>query len=249
MPEAPQTLDGWYVLHDFRTLDVKAWQSASAAERTEAWGSLEELLLQYDAINSTSQGSFGFYQMAGHKADVLFLHFRPTVAELIDVKTKLQKTSMAPYLQSPYSYVSVVELGGYLAKPGVDVETDEYLQSRLKPRIPEMDQICFYPMSKRRDGQDNWYMLPTEDRAKLMRSHGMIGRTYAEKVKQIISGSMGLDDWEWGVTLFAHDPLEFKKIVQEMRFDEVSARFADFGVFLVGCRVKVEDAKRSWDIL
>jgi len=104
-------------------------------------------------------------------------------------------------------------------------------------------------MSKRRDGQDNWYMLPTEDRAKLMRSHGMIGRTYAEKVKQIISGSMGLDDWEWGVTLFAHDPLEFKKIVQEMRFDEVSARFADFGVFLVGCRVKVEDAKRSWNIL
>ena len=140
-----------------------------------------------------------------------------------------------PLLHIPvYSYVSIVELSSYLAKPGVDPSEDPELQARLKPILPKSKHICFYPMNKRREGNDNWYMLPAEDRKTMMRSHGMIGRTYAGKVKQIITGSVGLDDWEWGVTLFSDDPLHFKKLVYEMRFDEVSARFGEFGDFYVG---------------
>jgi len=104
----------------------------------------------------------------------------------------------------------------------------------LKPALPKSKHMCFYPMNKRREGGDNWYMLSMEDRRNMMRSHGMIGRSYAGRVKQIITGSVGLDDWEWGVTLFADDALTFKKLVYEMRFDEVSARYGDFGSFYVG---------------
>jgi chlorite dismutase len=103
-------------------------------------------------------------------------------------------------------------------------------------------------MDKRRDGNDNWYMLSMEERRNMMKSHGLIGRSYAGKVKQIITGSVGLDDWEWGVTLFAEDPLQFKKIVQEMRFDEVSARFGDFGSFYTGCQLTYEELKKYLSI-
>jgi chlorite dismutase len=106
--------------------------------------------------------------------------------------------------------------------------------ARLKPALPKAKHICFYPMNKRREGNDNWYMLDMETRKNMMRSHGMIGRSYAGKVKQIITGSVGFDDWEWGVTLFADDALQFKKLVYEMRFDEVSARYGEFGDFYVG---------------
>ena len=149
-------------------------------------------------------------------------------------KIRLTNQAFAAFTIPVYSYVSIVELSSYLAKPGVDPSEDPEIQARLKPILPKSKHICFYPMNKRRDGNDNWYMLPAEDRKTMMRSHGMIGRTYAGKVKQIITGSVGLDDWEWGVTLFSDDPLHFKKLVYEMRFDEVSARFGEFGDFYVG---------------
>ncbi len=240
MPEAPQTLDGWFVLHDFRTIDWPSWKAASAAERAAAVDSLQILIAEFDAVNGDHSGLFGLYSIAGHKADLLFLHMGPTVEGLIEAKTRLNKTAFSDYLHADYSYVSVVELGGYLAKPGVDPETDPYLQSRLKPELPDMSQICFYPMNKKREGADNWYMLSAEERRNLMRDHGTLGRKYAGVVKQIITGSMGLDDWEWGVTLFSNDPLAFKKLVYEMRFDETSARFAEFGPFLVGQRTTSE---------
>lgn len=242
MPEAPQTLDGWFVLHDFRTIDWPAWKAADEAERQAALDELHTLIGDMDTVNANRTGLFGLYSIAGHKADLLFLHMGPTVEGLIEAKTRLNKTALGDYLQADYSYVSVVELGGYLAKPGVDPETDPYLVSRLKPELPEMSQVCFYPMNKKREGNDNWYMLSAEERRDLMRDHGMLGRKYAGVVKQIISGSMGLDDWEWGVTLFSDDSLAFKKLVYEMRFDETSARFAEFGPFLVGHRIQAEQA-------
>src|SRR5690606_4427829 len=101
---------------------------------------------------------------------------------------------------------------------------------------------------KRREGNDNWYMLPMEARQSMMRSHGMIGRKYAGKVTQMISGSVGLDDWEWGVTLFSDDPIQFKKLVYEMRFDEASARYGEFGSFLVGNRLTEEKIKSMLSI-
>jgi chlorite dismutase len=103
--------------------------------------------------------------------------------------------------------------------------------------MPAHKYICFYPMDRRRGELKNWYMVPFAERAKMMHEHGMIGRGYADRVKQIISGSIGFDDWEWGVDLFSEDPLWFKKLIYEMRFDEVSAVYALFGTFYIGMRV------------
>jgi chlorite dismutase len=97
-----------------------------------------------------------------------------------------------------------------------------------------MPYVSFYPMSKRRDAAQNWYTLTLDDRSRLMQAHGLTGRRYAGKVQQVITGAIGLDKWEWGVTLFARDPLQFKKLVTDMRFDEVSAKYAEFGDFYVG---------------
>jgi chlorite dismutase len=133
-----------------------------------------------------------------------------------------------------------VELSSYTIPPDVDPLSDPAFRERLNPILPKTQYVCFYPMNKRRLGEDNWYMLSMEERRRMMKSHGMIGRSYAEKVRQIITGSMGLDDWEWGVTLFSDDPLNFKQLVSEMRFDEVSARFGEFGPFYVGCRLTAE---------
>lgn len=120
------------------------------------------------------------------------------------------------------------------AGDGSDPMLNPHVAARLKPVLPQMKHICFYPMNKKRELADNWYMLDMEKRRELMYSHGLIGRSYAGKVKQIITGSVGFDDWEWGVTLFAEDALQFKKLVYEMRFDEVSARYGEFGPFYVG---------------
>ncbi|WP_054949625.1 hydrogen peroxide-dependent heme synthase [Numidum massiliense] len=238
MNEAVMTLDGWYAYHDFRLIDWQAWKAAEPAERERALTELRDLTVQFAAVTPERTGSYGQYAIVGNKADVLFIHMRPTVEELTAVKTKFNKTRFADFTVSPYSYFSVVELSSYLAKGGeVDPETDAYLQSRLKPVLPEAKHVCFYPMNKKRDGEDNWYMLSMEERQRMMMSHGKIGRSYAGKVKQIITGSVGLDDWEWGVTLYADDPLQFKKLIYEMRFDEVSARYAEFGSFFVGERL------------
>lgn len=248
MAQAPQTLDGWFVLHDFRTIDWARWKECSVTEQNQMLDELKSVLSEFSSVNEDHSGTFGVFAIAGHKADLLLLHMRPTVDELEQVKTKFNKTAIADYLTAPYSYVSVVELGGYLAKPGVNPDTDPYLQSRLKPAMPEFSQICFYPMSKKRDGADNWYTLPESERVDLMRSHGTIGRKYADRIKQIVTGSMGLDDWEWGVTLFSDDPLQFKKIVYEMRFDEASARFGEFGPFYVGYSLKDDKLRHMFTV-
>jgi chlorite dismutase len=175
------------------------------------------------------------YTIVGQKADFVFMHLRETLEDLNAVETAFNKTTFAQYTTKAYSYVSVVELSNYMgsASGGDPMENPEVV-ARLKPALPNNKYICFYPMNKKRDLDDNWYMRSMEDRKTMMRSHSMIGRSYAGKVKQIITGSVGLDDWEWGVTLFSDDSLHFKKLVYEMRFDEVSARYGEFGAFYVG---------------
>jgi hydrogen peroxide-dependent heme synthase len=115
------------------------------------------------------------------------------------------------------------------------------MHPRLFPEMPPHRYVCFYPMDRRRGEDKNWYTLPIEERQRQMNEHGLVGRRYAGEVKQIISGSIGFDDWEWGVTLFADDPLVFKKLIYEMRFDEVSAVYALFGTFYVGLRCAAKD--------
>jgi len=152
-----------------------------------------------------------------------------------DFENEFNKLKITDFLIPTYSYVSIIELGNYLAgKSDEDPYENPHIKPRLFPELPQTEYICFYPMDKRRNETYNWYMLPLEERQALMYNHGKIGRQYAGKIKQFITGSMGFDDFEWGVTLFADDPLQFKKIVSEMRFDETTARYGDFGSFYVG---------------
>jgi peroxiredoxin len=234
MSEPTQTLEGWYSLHDFRLIDWTMWKSADERTRREAQDELASFLTKWQSIEDRKEGSTAVYSIVGQKADFVFMHLRETLEELNDLENDFNKSTFASFTIPAYSYVSVVELSSYLGKPGEDPMQNPEIVARLKPILPKSKHICFYPMNKRREGNDNWYMLDMEARKNLMRSHGMIGRSYAGKVKQIITGSVGLDDWEWGVTLFADDALQFKKLVYEMRFDEVSARYGEFGDFYVG---------------
>lgn len=240
MSEAVQTLEGWFVHHDFRSIDWSSWKLLSEENRKAALDELSALITAWKKTEEEKQGSSGVFRILGHKADLLFLHFRPTLEELMEVEVALNKTTWADVTIPTYSYVSVVELSNYVASPDMDPETDPYIQGRLKPVIPDKKNICFYPMNKRREAEQNWYMLSMEERRAMMRSHGMIGRKYAGQVTQVICGSIGFDDWEWGVTLYADDPVQFKKLIYEMRFDEVSAKYSEFGNFLVGSKLEEE---------
>lgn len=234
MSEAAQTLDGWYALHDLRSIDWEAWNAASPAEKDAALSELQGLIADWQAVEDRKEGSLAVYTVVGQKADLIFMHLRETLQELNDIENAFNRSAFGKFAKKAYSYVSVVELSNYMGQPGVDPMQVPEIVARLKPTLPKSSHICFYPMNKKRDLQDNWYMLSMEERKAMMRSHGMIGRGYAGKVKQIITGSVGFDDWEWGVTLFSDDALQFKKLVYEMRFDEVSARFGEFGSFFVG---------------
>jgi hydrogen peroxide-dependent heme synthase len=179
--------------------------------------------------------------------------------DLNDAELRLANLKVAEFLEPTTSYLSVVELGLYeasvrlyatLKEKGLQPYTPEWDQAveaeitrlrqvmaaRLWPEIPSRRYLCFYPMDKKRGELKNWYQVPIAERRQMMSEHGLIGRRYAGQVTQIISGSVGFDDWEWGVDLFADDPLVFKKLVYEMRFDEASAVYGLFGTFYVGLR-------------
>lgn len=234
MNEATLTLEGWYALHDFRSMNWSAWKAADDEERAVALEELHAFLQEWSGVEEAKTGSTAVYSIIGQKADFVFMHLRETLEELNALENAFNKTTFAKYTLKAYSYVSIVELSNYLASGDGDPKANPEVMARLQPILPKAKHICFYPMNKKRDLSDNWYMLTMEERRGMMRSHGMIGRSYAGKVKQIITGSVGLDDWEWGVTLFSDDALHFKKLVYEMRFDEVSARFGEFGAFYVG---------------
>ncbi|WP_110931486.1 hydrogen peroxide-dependent heme synthase [Paenibacillus bouchesdurhonensis] len=234
MNEAALTLEGWYALHDFRSMNWTAWRAADDEERAVALEELHAFLQEWSSVEEAKNGSTAVYSVVGQKADFVFMHLRETLEELNALENAFNKTTFAKYTVKSYSYVSVVELSNYLASGDGDPKANPEVMARLQPILPKSKYICFYPMNKKRDLSDNWYMLSMDDRRAMMRSHGLIGRSYAGKVKQIITGSVGFDDWEWGVTLFSDDALQFKKLVYEMRFDEVSARFGEFGSFYVG---------------
>ena len=235
MIEAAKTLDGWYVLHDLRSMDWASWKLISKEERQAA---VDEFLVYLEKLQKTDDdktGAHAFYTVIGQKADFMLMTLRPTMDELQDLETEFNKLAIADFTIPAYSYLSVVELSNYLAGESTDDPyQNPFVRGRLYPELQRSQYICFYPMDKKRDGDVNWYMLDMDKRKELMRAHGLIGRSYAGKVKQIISGSVGFDDYEWGVTLFADDVLQFKKLIYEMRFDEVSARYAEFGSFFVG---------------
>ncbi|WP_203332121.1 hydrogen peroxide-dependent heme synthase [Planococcus beigongshangi] len=241
MNEAAITLDGWYVLHDFRSMDWVSWKMLTDEERQFAIDEYQAFMDKVNQADENKTGAHALYSIVGQKADLMLMLLRETMDELNELETEYNKLTLVAYTVPTYSYVSVVELSNYLSgKSDEDPYQNPHVRARLYPELQRSQYICFYPMDKRRDGDDNWYMLPMDERKDLMLSHGKIGRSYAGKVKQIISGSVGFDDYEWGVTLFADDVLQFKKLIYEMRFDEVSARYAEFGSFYVGTRLDKE---------
>lgn len=233
MNQAIKTIEGWYCLHDFRTIDWSSWKAASESERDLALHEFKKLLSKWTKIEDDRQGSHSLYTIVGQKADLMFMFLRPTMKELNEMETEFNKSFIAKYTTPAYSYVSVIEKSSY-SPVMVNPYEDPAMRSKLYPTIPKMDYVCFYPMSKLRGENANWFMLPIEERKRLMFEHIETGRPYSEQIKRIVTGSIGFDDHEWGVTLFSDDPLQFKKLIYETRFDEVSAVYGIFGSFFIG---------------
>ncbi len=263
-PQVPETLEGWSVLHQMFRVRWDAWK-ALPRERRDTLAAEAVALLQ--PFEGSAEGPSALVNLIGHKGDLMAIHFRKSFDDLSAIELRLAQTGLADYLEPTTSFVSIVELGLYdmtgkihadLAGRGLKHGTEEFdhafdaeiarqrdrMASRLLTEIPRRRHACFYPMSKRRGESKNWYATPFEKRAAMMREHGFIGRAYAGQVTQVISGSVGLDDWEWGVDLFADDPLVFKKLVYELRFDEATADFGEFGTFYVGLQFRVADLPR-----
>ncbi|MCS5349961.1 heme-dependent peroxidase [Staphylococcus aureus] len=249
MSQAAETLDGWYSLHLFYAVDWASLRLVPKDERDALVAELQSFLESTATVRSSNAGDQAIYNITGQKADLLLWFLRPEMKTLNHIENEFNKLRIADFLIPTYSYVSVIELSNYLAgKSDEDPYENPHVKARLYPELPHSDYICFYPMNKRRNESYNWYMLTMEERQKLMYDHGMIGRKYAGKIKQFITGSVGFDDFEWGVTLFSDDVLQFKKIVYEMRFDETTARYGDFGSFFVGHILNIDEFNQFFAI-
>ncbi len=258
----PETTEGWYTFHQILSWDraaVRALPLPSAKEEAER---------ELSALATPGVGGWSaVVPLIGSRADVMLMHFRPTLDDIAVAQQAVARLALFEAMRTEYAFLSITEAGLYhasaqlaeeAAKRGgavgdeahraamtarVELErANAHVHRRLYPQPPpDQPYVCFYPMSKRRAVGQNWYVLSLEERSRLMMAHGMTGRTYAGRVTQVITGAIGFDAWEWGVTLFASDPLSFKKIVTDMRFDEVSAQYGEFGEFFVGKMASVAE--------
>ena len=254
----PETLEGWFSLHQIFQVDRAAVRALEpdvlSHERELVTHALSEL------ANPIEGGWSVPVALIGSSADLMLVHFRPTLDSLRDAQHRLTPLRFMESMRVTMSHLGVAEAAVYHATTELIKETEarggtvgddayralvaerlekerasEHVQRRIYPPLPaDMPYVSFYPMSKKRVPEANWYSLPLGERSQLMHAHGGVGRRYTGRVMQIISGSIGLDAWEWGVTLFARDPIDFKKLVTEMRFDQASAVYAEFGSFYVG---------------
>ena len=257
IPAVPLTIEGYSVLHQMMRVRWAAWRQLAAADKSAI---VDEAAGVLAAMEQNSGGQSALFSLLGHKGDLMLVHFRRSFDELNSAELQLAQLRLADFLEPATSYLSVIELGLYestikayqdLKERGIEAHSEQWkreiaevlarqkeaMHPRLFPEMPQHRYVSFYPMDRRRGEARNWYSLPIEERARQMNEHGLIGRRYAGEVRQIITGSIGFDDWEWGVDLFANDPLVFKKLIYEMRFDEVSAVYALFGQFYLGVRV------------
>ena len=260
-PDVNETIEGWWILHRMFAFDRRRWASIPSEHERIAREAIDVLT----SLRDSEDNDAAVAQLLGHKADIMFTHYARSFDGLASAQMQLDACELMDYLEPRESYVSILELGLYEATGKIHASLkernlkpysaewnaafDEMLQEqaahprnagRLWARIPQRRYVCFYPMDKKRAGSDNWYTLPFEERAKLMLDHGKIGRSFHGLVTQVISGSIGYDDYEWGVDLYADDPIVFKKLIYEMRFDEASARYAEFGPFVTGVQFSVE---------
>ena len=261
IPEA-----GWHCLHLFYRVDHAQWQLLSGDEQRAAKTALSETVQEIRATENTQLKTLS---VVTPKADLAFMVITPDLHQANAFEKRLSLCLGPGVLEPVYSYLSLTEESEYVTTPeqyGEMLEREQnvkhgtpefeqamqtfaermkhYTQERVYPTLPDWPVVCFYNMSKRRGEEHNWYALPYEQRRKLMQGHAKVGREFAGKVKQLITGSTGLDDAEWGVTLFARDTFQIKKIVYEMRFDPVSADFADFGEFFIGIQLPLDELFR-----
>jgi len=264
IPAVPLTIEGYSVLHQMMRVRWAAWRQLDAAEKAAI---VDEAAAVLGRMEQNSGGQSAMFSLLGHKGDLMLVHFRRSFDELNLAELQLARLRLSDFLEPTTSYLSVIELGLYestikayrdLKDRGIAAYSEEWkrdvagvlarqteaMHPRLFPEMPKHRYLSFYPMDRRRGEAKNWYDLPIEERARQMNEHGLIGRRYAGEVRQIITGSIGFDDWEWGVDLFADDPLVFKKLIYEMRFDEVSAVYALFGQFYLGLRVPAAELSR-----
>lgn len=261
-PNVPESLEGWWILHRMFTFDRISWDGLSDEQRSEIAREAEHAL---GKLQKDEDSDVGLTQLVGHKADLMLTHYSKTFDGLAHAQLIFDKLRLAEFFTPATSYLSVLELGMYEAtakihatlkqrelKPGSPEWTaafDElvleqakhpHFGGRLWARIPQRRYVCFYPMDKKRGEEVNWYTLPYEERGRLMMEHGKIGRTYHGLVTQVISGSIGFDQYEWGVDLYADDPVIFKKLIYEMRFDEASSKYGHFGDFYSGVQFSLD---------
>ena len=259
--------EGWHVLHLFYHIDHSQWSLLPEEEQRAAKVRLTELVQEIRATPDTQLLTFS---VVTPKADLGFMLLTPDL-HLANSFEKQLTLSLGPEILSPtYSYFSLTETSEYtttreqyiaetligekkLTESSAEfaaalVEFDErmahYRSYRVYPQLPDWPIICFYPMSKRRSGNDNWYSLDFDARRELMMGHARVGRTYSGRILQLITGSTGLDEQEWGVTLLSKTTEDIRSIVYEMRFDEVSARYAEFGDFYICLQLPLSDLFR-----
>jgi chlorite dismutase len=262
-PNVPESVEGWWILHRMFSVDRRRWDGLPEKRRNKNASHAIDLV---DHLKASEDGDLGLTQIVGHKGDLMLTHYARSFDGLAYAQTLVDKLELREFLVPLGSYVSVLELGLYDATGKIHAELTErglapqspewiaafdelvrkqeespYVGPRLWAKIPNRRYACFYPMNKRRGEVENWYMLPFDARAKMMSAHGVVGRSYHGRVTQVISGSTGFDDYEWGVDLYADDPLVFKKLVYEMRFDEASARYGEFGEFWSGLQFSPDE--------
>jgi hydrogen peroxide-dependent heme synthase len=265
MSDVPEIVpqEGWHVLHLFYKVEHGQWQLLSGDEKRRSLSKLTGLVDEIRARPSTQLLAFS---VVTPKADLGFMLLTPDL-QVANVIEKQLTQSLGPDVLTPvFSYLSMTERSEYTTSDAEHTETLEkerglrrgsaehdaameefrqrmakYLGDRLYPNLPQWPVLCFYPMSKRRSLQQNWYALPFDERKKLMSGHARVGRRWHGKILQLITGSIGLDDAEWGVTLFARDTYDVKGIVYEMRFDPVSAEYAEFGEFYIGLQLPLDE--------
>ena len=262
-PDVPESLDSWHILHRMFRFERRAFDALPAKRRDKL---AREAAAFLEPLATDPGGDVALAQMLGHKCDLMVTHYAKSFDRLGEISVGFDRLGLAEFLAPASSYVSILELGLYeataryhaeLRERGAKPHSQEWNDAfdalleaaaneprnagRLWAKIPPRRYVAFYPMDKKRGETVNWYRLPYEERARLMLDHGKIGRSFHGLVTQVISGSIGFDDWEWGVDLYADDPLVFKKLIYEMRFDEASAAYASFGQFYTGMQFSLAE--------
>lgn len=259
-------IEGWHVLHLFYKIEYGQWSLSSADEQLRAKTALTALVQEIRATPDTQLLTFA---VVSPKADLGFMLLTPDLHVANAFEKRLSQALGADVLTPVYSFLSMTELSEYTStgeEYGRTLEQEQglvpgspefvkavndftariakYNKDKLYPNLPGWPVLCFYPMSKRRSPGQNWYALPLAERKRLMAGHAKVGRQWHGKILQLITGSTGIDDAEWGVTLFSHNSYHIKGIVYEMRYDPVTVDYAEFGEFYIGLQLPLDELFR-----